>query len=372
MQGKPVASDDLEYSIRLGGRLHADINHFEGVFNNTSGGDTDTDTNTESFIRRARLNINGYATSDWQYRVQGVLENNADSDISEAFIVYKGFGPKYWIQLGKQKEQRGLEWVTNSNMMTAIERSMATQAFSNVRSEGISLLGRREDISYQLGLFNNEGSNEDSKEKDPVVTGRLVKKLVSDKREVFQFGGSFSWRDGDREIISARPELRKINLADRLSSGRFSSSDARIINLEALLIKENMHFSGEIYQTLHRSEDYQASGAYLLFGYMLTGEKRLYDDLLGRFGGITPLADSGAWEVFSRLSYIDLADNGQGNKGTVVTLGSNWYLDANLRLMLNYIHAEYDKAPDAGSATGTALLGETSGDALAFRFQYGF
>ncbi len=362
LKGKPITSDDLEYSIRFGGRVHIDTNNFDGVFNNAKGGGHESDL----FIRRGRLNISGYVTSNWQYRFQAVLEKDADNDVSDAYVVYKGFGPKFWLRIGQQKEDLGLEWLTSSNTITAIERSAATRAFSHIRSEGVTILGRHRDLSYNIGLHKNDYVDNDR----AVITGRLVKRIIDEKREVFQYGGGFSYREGNRGNINVRPEIREIDPVDRIDSGRIDSDDAWVFNLESMTIQDNWHLSSELYYAEYKGPDgAKTHGGYLMAGYFLTGEKRLYDDLQGRFGGVTPGGDKGAVEVFSRLTWLDLADNGKGNKAFILTAGANWYLTPRIRVMVNYVHAEYDKPPSGLTDEGVGLTGDASGDAVAARVQ---
>jgi phosphate-selective porin OprO and OprP len=106
----------------------------------------------------------------------------------------------------------------------------------------------------------------------------------------------------------------------------------------------------------------------------------------GAYSAIVPqrpfsLAEGGwgAWELAGRVSYVDLNDNftsglplaGQpsavaGGSQTAYTLGLNWYVNSNIRFMLNYVHADIDKnnlAAPVGAATGATV------DAIALRSQ---
>jgi len=85
--------------------------------------------------------------------------------------------------------------------------------------------------------------------------------------------------------------------------------------------------------------------------YFLTGERRIYDAANGIFTEIKPIRDFhpfnrgwGAWEVATRLSYLDLNDGGdiKGGQETNLTLGLNWYLNSNIRLMFNCIRAHVE------------------------------
>ena len=82
--------------------------------------------------------------------------------------------------------------------------------------------------------------------------------------------------------------------------------------------------------------------------YFLTGEYRNYRASEGAFKGIKPLkkfnidnGTPGAWEVAVRLSSIDLNDATiSGGKLDDITLGLNWYLNPNARVMWNFIRAD--------------------------------
>ena len=59
----------------------------------------------------------------------------------------------------------------------------------------------------------------------------------------------------------------------------------------------------------------------------------------------------GAIELAARYSALDLADEDiSGGRLQDTTVGVNWYLNPNMRIMLNYVHSEADARGEDGSA----------------------
>ncbi len=102
--------------------------------------------------------------------------------------------------------------------------------------------------------------------------------------------------------------------------------------------------------------------------YFLTGEHRKYKESSGAFSRVKPKSNFldgkgglGAWEVAARYSEIDLNDPDAGILGGEVrdfTVGVNWHLNPNARVMLNYVMSELHHVGDA--------------DIVAMRFQVDF
>jgi phosphate-selective porin OprO/OprP len=125
-------------------------------------------------------------------------------------------------------------------------------------------------------------------------------------------------------------------------------------------------------------------GGYVQASWVVTGETRAYNSGLAAYRGIVPpnpvtpssLGSSGwgAWEVTGRYSVIDLNDQlgsssgASGGKQTVYTAGLNWYVNRNVRFMVNYLHGIIDKQ---NSATDTSDVGAKF-DAVAMRTQIAF
>lgn len=90
--------------------------------------------------------------------------------------------------------------------------------------------------------------------------------------------------------------------------------------------------------------------------YFLTGESRPYKKSAGCFDRVRPKKNfawkgergPGAWELAGRYSWLDL-DDAAVDGGTLqdFTLGLNWHLNPNTRVMWNYIHANAEDQGDA-------------------------
>jgi phosphate-selective porin OprO/OprP len=135
------------------------------------------------------------------------------------------------------------------------------------------------------------------------------------------------------------------------------------------------------------SQDYTFDGGYIQLAYTLTGENRTYDRARGTLarpyfngGPFTPawlVRDEdgclncgwGAWEIAARYSYLNLNDGHglnriQGGRMDGLSLGLNWYMNANVTCMFDYV---YDRRYDL--PTGT-IPGHTEG--LGMRVQLSF
>ena len=153
----------------------------------------------------------------------------------------------------------------------------------------------------------------------------------------------------------------------------FSADSVQRMGLEAAWVNGPLSLQGEylaaVCDTPSAGHPY-LPGLYVQTSYLLTGESRPYDRKTGVFKGIQPRRDFGengswgAWEITGRYSYLDL-DQGQlsvtARRLNDITLGLNWYLNPNVRVMWNYVHS-WANAPGIDSAA----------DILMVRFQIAF
>jgi phosphate-selective porin OprO and OprP len=203
--------------------------------------------------------------------------------------------------------------------------------------------------------------------------------------------------------LSDRPELR-IDPTAILSTGALGTAanpvnGAQVYGAELAASYENFFLQGEYY---HVDVDRAGlptntfDGAYIEASWIMTGEQRKYLPATGAYTNPVPFRPFSPWnddfgpgalELAGRVSTLTLNDNfipgaaptGShanavgGGKQTVYTVGLNWYPNANIRFMFDFLHGSVDKrfSTLAGGGIAGTPVGGTF-DAVALRSQFAF
>lgn len=348
-----------DFEIKLNGRLMYDFDSYDGVY--TADG-TSVD---DSELRRARLGFEA-DYNDWRLNYSAEYgsddnEGNGSSsfDTKNAYIRFSGFDLAN-ITVGQSKEPFGLERMTSSRNISTIERSMATEAFVPGRNLGIKFTRNSDNYSLTSGVFE---SDDQSTGTTTAWTTRFTHTPWQTDSSLLHLGVAASYRDldGARFDIDEPAEVHTAD--DIVISDNFNNVDhLDLAGLEIAFVSGPFSVQGEYFYADVEDQDQSAnySGSYLLGSYFITGESRSYKN--GDFGEIEPNSNFGAVELVLRYSELDANYDGEGDKGTALTLGLNYYLNENIRLMANYIHSEVTDEDDLSQ----------DGDAFSLRAQFSF
>lgn len=138
-----------------------------------------------------------------------------------------------------------------------------------------------------------------------------------------------------------------------------TAEKANLVGVEVALVVSPFHAQGEYMVMAVDGKDRGAAptfdGYYVQAGYFLTSEHRKYSKKSGTFGRLTPRENYnfrtgglGSWEIAFRMSQLDLNDSRiRGGRLTDYSAALNWYLNPNVRLMMNMIRADLDGIGDA-------------------------
>jgi phosphate-selective porin OprO and OprP len=403
-----IESADGQYSIALTGRLHLDAGDYIRVHPDSPA--THPSNLSSGFnARRARIGVTGKALGDWGYTFiydGGNSDDTTAKGIQSAQISYKGF-KNTSLEFGYSDTFFTLEEATSTNDIMFMERATPQFIATSVNAgdfrsnAGARFFGPR----YWLGAYFTgpaQGQNHALTAEQFGAFQRGTVQVLQDTDHSLHLGVGVSELlkapntgigTANSITLSDAPELR-VDPTPILTTGALGSianplTGGTVFNLETAAGYKNFFWEGEYFHyALDRRGLKQANfdGGYGEASWTLTGESRKYIPAAGAYSGITPdhpfsLAEGGwgAWELGGRVSYVNLNDNftaglplaGQpsavaGGSQTSYTLGLNWYLNSNIRFMLNYVHAEIDKtsltAP-VGAAVGAKV------DAIALRSQ---
>ena len=171
-----------------------------------------------------------------------------------------------------------------------------------------------------------------------------------DGRGLIHLGASFTRRNPDGPFTyRSRPESY---LAQRyVNTGSIETNSVRVYSVEGAAVYGPLSLQGE-YVTAELDTDLWGKrdfdAYYVALSYFLTGEQRPYKK--GAFWRVTPNNNFrfrgeergwGAWELALRYSHVDLNDGPiRGGEESNWTAAVNWHLNANTRIMMNYIYAQ--------------------------------
>jgi len=421
-----ICTVDNQNCVALSGRLHFDVGGYS--YSPNSLLTTPQDLNNGVNARRARIGVGGTFMGDWNYLLAFEFGGSSDglppvagaptSFIHDAFLSYTALKPVAF-EGGYTTLPITLDWATSSNDIMFMERASSSNIATNmVAGSYRSAVGfRATDDLFWAGAYLTGPTAGTTHIFAPTATavgspgtlgspgfseqmgavGRATVQLLQDENYSLHVGGDAQFLitpPGTHTLtLSDRPELR-IDPTSIVSTGAIATiSHAQVYNVEAAAGLGPLFFQGEYYwYDVQRSfglPSLHFNGWYAQGSWTITGEHRKYNPSAGSYAGIVPdypfsltTGGWGAWEIAARYSFVDLNDlftpgiptsvthGVAGGTQGIYTVGLNWYINRNIRIMLNYLHGSVDKFSGA-TATAGADIGAKF-DALAMRTQIAF
>ncbi|MES2636793.1 MAG: porin [Pseudomonadota bacterium] len=360
-KGLVIKGADGDFSIKLGGRMHADYTNHTGD-ESLSGGKEAVD-GTE--IRRGRIALSGTVYKDYDY----IIETDFGGDrisVKDLFLVYHGFDAPLDFTVGHQKHAVSMEIQESSNDIMFTERSLVSALTVPYfdRAIGINLKGFGDNWNVQGGVYGDSMTNGTSnKDEGKGFGARGSFAPINEADKVLHVGASLGYRKVSEDNLSNTKatefSYRTTNLSGlKLSDARFTNmDDVSLAGVELAGMYGPLSFQSEyarasVSRTTGSDVDFDAF--YAQIGYTLTGESRTYKGSDGEFKRLTPKNNFdwkkgtwGAWEVAGRYDELDLNDgNITGGEQKRVSLSLNWYLNDDVRVLAGYTRAfDLEDAP---------------------------
>lgn len=336
-------------------------------------------------LERARLGVQGTGYDRYFYRFSADFAQ-PDPVTSRAPRIVDAYAeirelPFGTLRMGQFRVPLSISRLTNPNDLTFIERGLP-QAFNPARELGIMAMNSTAD--YYFSWYSDVSTQQATAAGEQFgKAGRvdLTQRFVflpwydepSGGRYLFQVGGAYLYSNARNSNVryASAPEAvlqygNQINLIPYfVDTGAILARDTNTLQAEASTVLGPFSFQAEYYgvfvnptvNPLAGKSDLFFSGWYVFGSYFLTGEHRLYNRTQAIYTSVTPfsnffrvrgadrgiLTGPGAWEVAVRFSQLNLSDRYiQGGRLNDVTVGLNWYLTQQMKIMANYIYAMND------------------------------
>lgn len=297
-----------------------------------------------STFRRVRLSARGRLSDQFKYRTQWQTDGTEFSILSTYIQVETGLGR---FRIGNEKVPQSQDQMRSSRDLSFLERATISDVMDFGRALGVTGFHKiHPKLHLMTGVYSGTIDPRDADVKSVTVAGaRAVLEVLKGDDHGLYFSTYYT-----RVSNADRPRFRT-DLQSRLSRERILDTNritdvskfyhtgielsgmlnrARFVGqLSTLGLKDRQSFLVPN-NTAAKSFD----GYSLELGFMLTEDRRDFDQSIGHFDGIKPnlsLSESGigALELASRLSSIDLNDGEgsgkiNGGSGQVISLALNW------------------------------------------------
>jgi len=331
-----------EKEVKFGGRIMYDM----------AAWGTEEFEYTGTEFRRVRLYSSGKMYGTVKYKLQLDFSGGKIS-FKDVWMELNKLPIKGNIRIGHFKEPLRLEVLTSSKYITFMERGLPI-AMSPERNTGAmyhTTIGKK--LSLQAGIFrqSDDFGNDKTADNNINITSRASYLAINDGNKLLHLGVANSKRKSkDKSYnFSSRAEN---HLGNKLISvNKEQVNYVNIFSGEMSYVNGPISLQAEVLQTtintipeIERSfiVNHEIVSYYGQVSYFITGEKRLYKSSLAGFGRIDPKNNYGengwgAFEIAARFSGIDTQKNGSLKD---ITIGLNWYLNPNTRIMFNYVKGE--------------------------------
>ena len=375
-KGFTVQSADGANNVKLRGLLHIDGRALLS--------EDDTIVDDQFLLRRVRPIVEGTVGGIYDFRFTPDFAQGR-TVIQDAYVTGR-FAPGFQLTAGKFKAPIGLERLQSASDIRFVERAYPTQLVTN-RDIGLQVAGNllEDRLAYQVAYLNgsNDGrSSEDFSDvevnDDKEWAGRIFAQPFANSDSFalrglgFGVAGSYTSQEGN-PTQTLLPQYRTPAQSTffKYRSAAVATGDRTRIAPQVYYYAGRFGLLGEWTEvsqdvampgTLGVREDQVDTTAWQIqAAFFLSGEEESFKGYKPNSVFSLENGTWGGWEIVARYHELDIDDaafDGGGDsfadplasarKASTIGVGLNWYLNQNLKWVLNYEVTSFD----GGAADG--------------------
>ncbi len=406
-RGLSFSSGDTNYVFRVRGLLQAD--------SRTYLDDNPLATSNDGFfLRRARPILEGRLFDRVDFRFTPEFGGSGSPSIVDALVAYE-FLPDLTLRAGRFKPLLGEEHSYADAAGLFNERSLVTGLVPN-RTQGFQLEGRLREgqFAYAAGVYNASGDARVASNEgfggDVEFGGRLAATPflhhgpTALRGLTLGVGATFSQISSNQAALSATtggsrpgyttPALQQFFAYDPpvgpvVADGahwRFSPFVSWVYGPFGILGEYAQSCQGVLNATTLREAELTHSAWNVTAQWVLTGENATFEAIRPERPFSLANGGWGAWQLVARMSGLDIDDQsfqGFANPASSATsalswsVGVNWWLSQNLRLLTSFTHTTFDGgsaalSTDPVNASAPAAVTHQDENVILTRLQLSF
>jgi len=387
--GFALKSGDGNFVLKLRGYAQADGRFYlaDTANNGTVNGTTIRGNGTDTFLmRRVRPILEGTVYRDFDFRIMPDFGNGASSST----LLQDAYGEwHYWpwlkVRAGKYKVPVGLEWLQEDRWTSFPERGLPTDLVPQ-RDVGVQLSGDLFDgaVTYAAGLFNGvvdggiaDLDTWDSKDGSARIFLQPFKN--TDIGPLRGLGVGAGGSIGNQQFTGSSTNLATYKTTGQITFFTFSKGVAPD-GLEIRGAPQAYYYWGPVgllgeyvfaEQELRKgtlSDRVRNTAWQVEASFVLTGENASYNGVTPRHPFDPRKGGWGAFEIVGRYGDLHFDPSAFSTATTALRfadptksaqeahewgVGLNWYLNRNVKLVLNYEQTAFDGG--AGTTTAPAF-----------------
>ena len=380
--------------VRITGRIQADFRQHKYT---TYTADTSTDRTSGLFdLRRVGVDFRGTVLPA-RYKISLELANKVE--LKEAFIDLPVPNVDGRLRLGQFTYPFPAENINSNLFYEFLEAATISDSLSGSKDRGAAFLDKKfEDrLIYMIAIVNGTGAVKPDRNEnmDYVIQAQASPFRSADGSMKLWLVGAFATgkrNSTEQEKVEFGPESRSSLVYFTTKLPKESTYTRQRQALEAKFSFNRAVIGGEFLQSTYTvDKPAKITGWYGYLSYMLTDDVRTIEDgFFERQSVSHPVTESGqwgAWELVARYSTFNidkafftdtkLAGDGKAlsiekfaTRGVGISVGVNWYLTKQTRVMFDWIQSSAFVFDDGSMTTSETFLAKET--ALLMRTQIEF